>query len=60
MKTQIIFILLQHAAPQSWSLWTRVLWATDATENLWCRDEKKMQKKDLKENLHGDTFLIVP
>lgn len=22
--------------------------------------KKKMQKKDLKENLHGDTFLIVP
>lgn len=60
VKTQIIFILLQHAAPQSWSLWTRVLWATDATENLWCRDEKKCKKKDLKENLHGDTFLIVP
>lgn len=56
--TGTITILMQHVAPQSWSLWTRVLWATDATENEWCRD--KNAKKVLKKSLHGDTFLTVP
>ena len=43
--TGAITQLQQHAAPQSWSLWTRVLWFTDARENQRCREmKKKMQK----------------